>query len=193
MTGKGDQPVAPLPYQVRATARGIDVGHSQPTVTAKDVTYLFVADVSLGFAEAPVPRWVACAAGTSCLRSTWRNALLLRSMLLSKGGEAQQNPDQGAARQAMPKSPAAEPAPPCARRYLSHFDPLVVALRWRAAGSPKMFDAAFVRGEETSLLKLKNLQVVVRATQRTVLDCLIFNRRAAPAEHPMRTSAVLPC
>ena len=59
MTGKGDQPVAPLPYQVRATARGIDVGYSQPTVTAKDVIYPFVADMSLGFAEAPVPRWVA--------------------------------------------------------------------------------------------------------------------------------------
>lgn len=64
VTGKGDQPVAPLPYQVRATTRGVDVGYSQPTVTAKDVVYPFVADVSLGFAEAPVPRWVVCAAGT---------------------------------------------------------------------------------------------------------------------------------
>ena len=65
VTGKGDQPVAPLPYQVRATARGVDVGYSQPTVTAKDVTYPFVADMSLGFAEPPVPRWVAGAADAS--------------------------------------------------------------------------------------------------------------------------------
>lgn len=31
-------------------------------------------------------------------------------------------------------------------RYLSHFDPLVAAMRWRAAGSPKFLDAAFARG-----------------------------------------------
>ena len=47
--------------------------------------------------------------------------------------------------------PAAQQLPPRACRYLSHFDPLVAALRWRAAGSPRIFDAAFVRGESISL------------------------------------------
>ncbi len=35
-------------------------------------------------------------------------------------------------------------------RYLSHFDPLVTAMRWGTATGGKTFDAAFLRGETES-------------------------------------------
>lgn len=43
-------------YSASSLPQGVDVGYSKPTVTAKDVIYPFVADVSLGFAEAVAPR-----------------------------------------------------------------------------------------------------------------------------------------
>jgi len=113
VTGVGDQPVFPLPYAVRATAKvsavaqrhlfwrsscptdasaranferspgtvckrdapvqktkpgkthescscnqGVTVSHTAPTVTATDVIYPFVADLSLGFSETASPRCV---------------------------------------------------------------------------------------------------------------------------------------